>query len=54
MVVKRYSADLDVLDERFTDCVKEAEYLIFKPGKPDKIEIEIEKLPLDEGEVLEF
>jgi len=54
VVVKRYSAYLEVLDERFTGCTQEAKYLVFKPGKPEKIEIEVEKLPLDVGEMLEF
>ena len=52
-VVKRYSANLKILDERFKDCVPEAEYKVFKEGHPDKIEIEIENLPLKTDETLD-
>ena len=53
-VIKRYSADLEVLDPQFNDCLLEADYSIFKEGKPEKIEIEVERLPLDVGELLEL
>ena len=53
-VVTRVTADLQVLDPRFQACVTEAKYVTFKEGQPDKIEIEIEDLPLQPGEVLDF
>lgn len=54
LVVKRFSADLKVLDPRFEACRTEATYAIFKEGSPDHIEIEVENLFLDVGEVLEI
>ena len=54
MVVKRFIADLKILDLRFKKCRPEAEYIIFKEGSPDKIDIEIENLFLDVGEELEL
>ena len=54
IVVKRLSADLDVLDQRFKGCLSEAEYCVFKDGSPDHIEIEIENLALEVDEELDF
>lgn len=54
VVVKRFTADLSVLDERFSACRTEASYAIFKEGSPHHIEIEIENLFLAVDEVLEF
>ena len=53
-VVTRVTADLQVLDPRFQACETVAKYVTFKEGQPDKIEIEIEDLPLQPGEVLDF
>ena len=53
-VVKRFTADLELLDDRFKACRTEASYAIFKEGSPDHIEIEIENLFLCAGEVLEI
>ena len=53
-VVKRFTANLKVLDPRFGACRTEATYAIFKEGSPDHIEIEVENLFLDVGEVLEI
>jgi hypothetical protein len=52
-VVKMYSADLKILDERFKNCMPKAEYKIFKEGQPDKIDIEVENLPLKIDETLD-
>jgi len=54
IVAKSYSADLKILDEQFKNCLPEAKYCIFKEGQPEKIEIEVEKLPLKTGETLEL
>ena len=53
-VVNRVNAHLQVLDPRFQACRPEAKYVTFKDGKPNKIDIEIENLPLRAGEVLDF
>lgn len=53
-VVTRVTADLQVLDPQFQACETEAKYITFKEGQPDKIDIEIEDLPLQAGEVLDF
>ena len=52
-VMTRFTADFDILDPRFQMCRPEADYCIFKEGKPHKIEIEVERLPLQEGDVLD-
>lgn len=54
VVVKRFTANIEVLDERFSGCQTEAKYTIFKEGKPDHIEIEVEKLSIPVDEELEF
>lgn len=54
IVVKRLCANLEILDDRFKDCRPQAEYSIFKEGKPDHLEIEIERLSIPVGEELEF
>ena len=54
IVVKRFSATFDILDERFKTCRPEADFLIFKEGKPVKLEIEVERLTLEIGDELEF
>lgn len=53
-VVRGYTADLEILDDRFRDCRTEADYNIFKQGSPDHIEIEIDDVPLPHGEELVF
>ncbi len=53
-VIKKYSADLKILDDRFKDCIPEAEYKIFKEGQPDKIDVEVENLPLKTDEALDI
>ena len=53
-IVSRVTADLKVLSPQFQSCRPEAKYLTFKEGKPNKIDIEIENLPLQPGEVLDF
>lgn len=54
VVVKRVRAKFEVLDPRFQDCRPEADYCIFKPGKPEHIDIEIENLSIPVGEELAF
>ena len=54
IVVKRFKANMQILDDRFQDCDPEADYSIFKEGKPDHIDIDIEKLTIPVGDVLEF
>lgn len=54
IVVKRFTADMQILDDRFLGCDPEADYSIFKEGKPDHIEIEIERLTIPVGDELEF
>jgi hypothetical protein len=54
IVVQRYTAQFDVIDPRFQQCLPEANYAIFKEGSPDRIDIEIDKLPLASGETVEF
>ena len=54
IVVKRFSANLQLIDDRFKDCIPEATYSMFKEGNPHKIDIEIDRLPLEVGEVLAF
>lgn len=54
VVVKRFDAPLTVLDQRFSDCEPKASYCVFKEGSPDHIEIELEKLSLPVGDLLEF
>ena len=54
VVVSHFTADLQILDPRFQACRPDADYCIFKEGKPHKIEIEVENLPLQEGDVLDF
>jgi len=53
-VVKRFSADLKILDDRFVGCIPEADYKIFKEGQPDKIDIEVKNLPLKNDENLDL
>lgn len=53
-VVKGFNANLEVIDERFKDCQSDASYSIFKQGQPDKIDIEIDGLPLSVGDELEL
>ncbi len=53
-VVKRLTADMEVLDDRFADCRFEADYATFKEGEPDHIEIELERLSIPVGDELEF
>ena len=53
-VITRFTADFKILDPRFEGCRPEADYCIFKEGKPHKIEIEVERLPLEVGDVLDF
>jgi len=54
IVVKRFTANLEILDQRFEGCVAEAEYSMFKEGRPDHIEIELDRLSIPVGEELEF
>ncbi len=54
VVVKRLTANMEILDQRFDECRPEAEYSTFKEGSPDHIDIEIEQLPIQVGEELEF
>lgn len=54
VVVSQVTADLRILDPQFQTCRPEAKYVTFKEGKPHKIDIEIENLPLQAGEFLEF
>jgi len=53
IVKTRFTADFEILDPRFQACRPEGDYSIFKEGKPHKIEIEVERLPLQEGEFLD-
>ena len=52
IVKERFTAKMEVLDERFRDCRPEADYCIFKEGEPHHIDIEIDNLPLEKGEEL--
>jgi len=54
VVVRRYTANMEVLDPRFEGCRTEAEYSVFKKGQPEHIDIEIEQLSIPVGEELEF
>lgn len=54
IVSTRLIAELEVLDERFKGCKPEADYTTFKNDGPDHIDIEIERLSLNEGEEVEF
>ena len=54
VVVQRFDAQLQVLDDRFSGCEPEASYAEFKEGSPDHIEIELENLSLGVGEELEL
>ena len=54
IVVKRLTANMEVLDDRFSACRLEADYSIFKEGEPDHIEIELERLSIPVGDELEF
>lgn len=54
MVVQGFYADLQILDERFQGCEREARYSIFKEGKPHHIEIELEGLTIPVGDKLDF
>ena len=53
-VVKSFTANMEILDQRFKGCQPEARYSIFKEGSPDHIEIEVEQLSIQVGEELEF
>lgn len=53
-VITRYTAKFQILDPRFETSRPEADYNIFKDGKPHKFEIDLERLPLSEGEELKF
>lgn len=54
IVVKRVTANLEPLDQRFAQCPTEAKYSTFKEGSPDHIEIKIKELPVSAGDQLEF
>jgi len=54
IVVKRYTATFEILDDRFKTCRPEADFSIFKEGKPVKLDIDIERLTLPLGDELEF
>jgi hypothetical protein len=54
IVVKRVTANLEPLDQRFAECTTEAKYSTFKEGSPDHIEIKIKELPVSAGDQLEF
>ena len=51
-VVTRLTANMEILDQRFTGCRPEAKYSTFKEGRPDHIEIEVDRLSLPAGEEL--
>lgn len=53
LIVKRFTAALEVLDERFKDSPIEAKYNIFKKG-PDHIEIEVKELSIPVDDELEI
>jgi len=54
VVRQEYRAKLKILDDRFVGCDPKAYYRIFKAGRPEKFEIDIDRLDLPEGEELEF
>ncbi len=54
VVARRLTATIQVLDPRFEHCKVEADYCTFKNKGPDHIEIEIERLPLDPGDELDY
>jgi len=45
---------MQILDDRFQGCDPDADYSIFKEGKPDHIDIEIERLTIPVGDELEL
>jgi len=51
---QEYTAKIKIIDDRFVGCDPQASYRIFKPSKPEKFEIEIDRLDLPEGEEMEF
>ncbi len=54
IVRKRFTANMQVLDNRFETCRPEMHYVIFKEGQPEKIDLEIDDLDLPVGDELEF
>ena len=54
VVVKRFTANMQILDDRFLNCKTDADYSVFKEGKPNHIDIEIERLTIPVGDELEF
>jgi|GEM_PF-3401330 len=54
IVVKRFSATFEILDDRFKTSRPEADFCVFKEGKPVKLEIDVERLALQIGDELEF
>jgi len=54
VVVKRFTAKMEIFDQRFEECRPEVTYTIFKKGNPDHIEIELENLFLEVDEELKF
>jgi len=54
IVVKKLTANIEVLDPRFESCEPEADYSIFKEGKPHHIEIEVDRLSIPVGDELVF
>jgi len=54
IVVKSFKAEMQILDDRFQDCDADANYSIFKEGKADHIDIDLEKLIIPIGDELEF
>ena len=54
IVRKSFTADFQILDDRFKSCRPEADFCIFAEDQPVKLDIDIERLPLDIGEELEF
>lgn len=54
VVTKRYEAKLVAVEPSFQGCKTEATYAVFKEGRPDHINIEIDNLPIAAGEEVEL
>ena len=54
VVARRVEARWQVLDARFDGCELDADYNTFRNEGPDHIEIEVDNVPLEPGDTLEF
>ena len=49
-----FEADFEIFDSRFKGCDLEADYSIFKEGKPHHMDIEVDDLTIPVGDELDF